>query len=263
MARPFLLLCLPALCGSFLQAQVVARLVSAPPLSPEDVARLESQVHLTPNDIDSRVALLRFYTDSAPIPPNDHPAHRAARFRHILYMVEHHPELPASAAAAAYVYRSAGPYANMPDHEAVRSRWLSAAATHPGNTAVTINAAKFLAIENPGDAEDVLRQAVAAYPKNREAAAHLGFFYANEIFFADERAARARAALERSSNAVVLAAAGTALPNLAMRASGGRPVDPKVFELASRLLSRARALAPGDAEVHGPMPMIRYFSKLR
>ena len=85
--------------------------------------------------------------------------------------------------------------------------------------------------------------------------------YATEILGnAPEISAHATAELERSSNAIVLAAAGTALPNLAVHGSGGRPVDPKIFELASELAARARELAPGDADVQGPMPLIKYFS---
>jgi TonB family protein len=117
-------------------------------------------------------------------------------------------------------------------------------------------------VEDQSDAEDVLLRAIGAMPDNREIAANLGFLYARQILSPISRE-RAVAALERSFNPFVLAGAGTALPNLAMSASGGRQVDESLFQLASSLLIRARRLAPGDPDIQGPMPMISYFSAAR
>ncbi|HEX5431934.1 MAG TPA: hypothetical protein VFW83_08215, partial [Bryobacteraceae bacterium] len=104
-------------------------------------------------------------------------------------------------------------------------------------------------------------------PEDREIAVNLGFLYAMEILRLDELSMGARPSdsgpdlsghakdeLAASSNAVVLAAAGTALPNLAKAA-----LNPAIFELASRLAAGARQLAPGDPDIQGPMPLIRYF----
>jgi hypothetical protein len=284
--RFILLASLVAACGSRLVAQsgyssagdgsapkTVARLLTSPLLSPQDLAILQARVQQNPDDLESRIALLRFYWDSAPVPPNDDSARRSARLQHILYFVERHPEAPASAARVAYVYRSDGPYANVSDHEAARSQWLAAVQAHPGDPAVMVNAAKFLAVENKGDAEDVLRRGMAVNPENREIAAGLGFLYAMEILGLDslvrgtqptghgpDLGDHARAELDQSSNAWVLAAAGTALPNLAIAATAGRLADPKIFDLASKLSSQARQIAPADPDIQGPMPMIRYFS---
>ena len=80
---------------------------------------------------------------------------------------------------------------------------------------------------------------------------------------AEREEARRRAAgeLENSSNALVLAGAATAIPNLSMRASRGRPVDPELFQLSSRLMAKARAMAPSDEALRGPMPLIEYFQE--
>jgi hypothetical protein len=45
-----------------------------------------------------------------------------------------------------------------------------------------------------------------------------------------------------------------------MRASVGAPVHPAVFELASQLMAKARALEPADEALRGPMPMIEYLA---
>jgi hypothetical protein len=223
--------------------------------TPQEAANLESHVLANPEDLEARVNLLQIYLDTAPASPNDDPGRRSVRMQHILYLVEHHPEAAASASRAAYVYGVKGPYANVSDHEAVRHQWLAAVQGHPKNTAVIMNAVKFLEAEDPEDAEQVLRRALNADPENREIAANLGFLYATQIL-----AGHSTSELEQSSNAIVLAAAGTALPNLAVHGSGGRTVDPKIFDLANELSARARQLAPEDPDIQGPMPLIKYFA---
>ncbi len=239
-----------------LAGQTFAQLRSRPLPSPQEAANLESHVLQNPEDMDARAELLQIYLDTAPASHNDDPGRRSVRLQHILYLVEHHPEAAASASKVAYVYRDKGPYANVSDHEAVRDQWLAAVQGHPKNTAVIMNAAKFLETEDPDDAEQVLRRALDGEPENRKLAANLGFLYAMEIL-----AGHATTELEQSSNAIVLAAAGTALPNLAVHGSGGRMVDPKIFDLASELSARARQLAPNDPDIQGPMPLIKYFAE--
>jgi hypothetical protein len=234
---------------------VVPRFLTRPLPSPQEIANLESHVLQNPEDLDARMRLLQLYLDTAPSSLSVDSGRRSVRLQHILYLVEHHPEAAVSASKAAYVYRSGGPYANAADHEDVRNLWLAAVQGRSGNVAVTMNAVKFLEREDQEDAERVLRRALDADPQNREIAANLGFLYAMEIL-----AGHATNELEQSSNAIVLAAAGTALPNLAVRASAGRVVDQKFFDLASELSARARKLAPDDPDIQGPMPLITYFA---
>jgi hypothetical protein len=226
------------------------------------MADLESHVLENPEDIDARTKVLQVYLDTAPLLPRSDPSRQSLRLQHILYLVEHHPEAAVSASRAAYVYRSAGPtggpYADAADHEAVRDRWLAAVQDHPGSSAVILNAAKFLEREDQDDAEQVLRRAVDAAPENRELAANLGFLYAIEIL-GPNLAAHAKAELEQSS-AILLAAAGTALPNLAVKSNAQAVADPKIFDLARDFAERARQLAPDDPDIQGPMPLIRYFA---
>ena len=236
---------------------VVARILTRPLPSPQEIANLETHVLQNPEDMDARARLLQLYLDTAPHSLSVDSGRRSVRLQHILYLVEHHPEAAVSASQAAYVHGNSGPYANAADHDDVRDRWLAAVQAHAGNVAVTMNAVKFLEREDPDDAERVLRRALDADPQNREIAANLGFLYAMEIL-----AGHAATELEQSSNAIVLAAAGTALPNLAVRASAGRVVDEKIFDLASELSARARKLAPDDADIQGPMPLIKYFKPL-
>lgn len=230
--------------------------------SAQELETLESYVQQKPDDIPARVKLLNFYLDIAPIPPNDDPGRRAIRLQHILFLVEHFPDAAPNVWRPAFVSGADGPYANAADHAAVRSEWLAAVQSHPRNSSVTMNAVRFLEREDTEDAEQVLRRAVNDEPDNREIAANLGFLYAKEILGTGAGlGGHARTELQESTNAVVLAAAGTALPNLAMRATAGRVVDPVIFDFANELAERARQLAPDDPDIQGPMPLIKYFSE--
>ncbi len=242
--------------GASLAAQTPVGIIRTQPLpSPQDIANLEARVLQNPEDVDARASLLQLYLEAAPPPGAVDTGRRSVRLQHILYLVEHHPEAPVSGSHVLYVYREHGPYADVSDHEAVRAQWLAAVQSHPGSTAVTMNAVRFLEMEDRGDAEQVLQRAIGANPENREIAADLGFLYAKE-FLGSPLAAHAKSELELSSNPIVLAAAATALPNLA---KGYDSILGAAIEFADGLAARARQLAPGDADIQGPMPFIKYF----
>jgi TonB family protein len=258
-------------------SQGVARLMSQPPMSPGEVANAEAQVQASPEDLNLRWRLLTYYRDTAPIPPSDDPGARLARLRHIQYIVEHFPSQIDPASPLVYVFRSGGAYADSGDHEAVRAQWMRAAEANSADSRVVLNAALFLFVEDKGGAVGLLKRALEADPGNQRVAANLGFLYAMEILGLDsfsgevaapmppaERTAaveQAKTDLETCSRAAILAGAATAIPNLAMHARRGQAVDPELFELSSRLMARARSLAPSDEAFRGPMPMIQYFEE--
>lgn len=253
-------------------AQTVTRISPGRPLSADEIANLESRARANPEDLEARTQLLRNYFAIAPAPPRDDPPSRLARLDQILYLIDHFPDTPILATPVAYVAAARGIYANPGDHQVARTSWQSAVQSHPGNMAVMLNAVRFLAVEDKAEAEDLLRNSLAADTENREITANLGFLYAMEMLGLDslrlgakpsavdpKLAAHARAELENSSNAFVLAGAGTAIPNLAGKALPGM-ADPALFEFASTLSARARQLAPSDRDIQGPMPLIRYFA---
>ena len=223
-----------------------------------------------PDDLDAESKLLQFYARAAGPWGYRDPGIEAVRLEHILYLVQHHPEAPVSGSRAAYVFRANGRYANAADHEAVRGAWMDAVVAHPKDDAVILNAVRFLAVEDFVDAEEVLHRVMDADPDNRELAANLGFLYAREIKGSDliprgssppglgrERSRHGMAELEQCSNPVVLAAAGTALANLAKDFDA---IDGTMLDLGEKFLARARDLAPDDADIQGPMPLIKYFA---
>lgn len=256
--------------------QAVGRIMTAPLMSPEEVASAEAQVRANPEDVNLRLRLLAQYRDTAPVPPNDDPVKRSARLQHILHLVEHNPNVIDPASPLLYVPRSGRPYANDGDHETMRALLVRLAETNPANAKLVLNAVWFLFVEEKQQAEDLMRRAVEREPGNQRIAANLGFLYGMQIlgldgfavdFAPDTSPARADAKqraiteLESSSNAAVLAGAATAIPNLAIRASRGTQVDPELFQLSSKLMAKARTLAPNDEAFRGPMPMIQYFQE--
>ncbi len=273
MGRGFTVLYCVALMASLpVHSQNVAIISSGPPVSPQAVADLEARVRSDPGDVETRIQLLRVYANNA-VPNYDDARRRLARLDQILYLIDHHPGISPLGTQLAYVSGTGGAYANQDDHRAAARHWLSAVDAHPATAAVVVNAVRFLAVEDKSDAENVLQKAIAADPENREIAANLGFLYAMEILGLDsliagaqssgagpDLAAHANTELERTSNPLVLAGAGTAIPNLAMAATPRSAPDPKLFDLAASLSARARQLAPGDRDIQGPMPLIRYFA---
>ncbi len=246
---------------SLLYGQAVeARISAEPPLSPDEVSQLESNLIANPANKEARLRLLRYYMAFGP--------RRAERLNHVLYMVENFPADPASSSPMTNVF--------VP---AVHDAWNRAVTRMPENPDVLLNASRFLYHEHPEDAEQLLSRVVDRDPANKRIAANLGFLYAMDILGMTspdggpaKRAAgeqerlreNARFALDRSRNVFVLAGAGTALPNLFPRTEQARnPNDRSAFEMASSLMARARELSPQEPEFQGPMPLIQEFQKFQ
>jgi TonB family protein len=255
---------------------IEGRLMREPLLSPEQVAEMESRVIANPADREMRLRLLRQYMALAPSQPGVRAPFQAARLDHVLYFIENVPADPMSASQLTYVPAQEGPFADAGDHAAVRSAWIRAGDRFPTDAEVLMNAARFLYREDPEDAERLLSRMAEQVPSNRKVAANLGFLYAMDILglispsggpggrapeVRERLREHARIELDRSRNVLVLAGAGIALPNLFPRTEMARVPDGdrSVFELAAALMARARELGPQEAELRGPMPLIREF----
>jgi len=226
--------------------------------SPEQIALLEQSVAKSPDNVETRVAALRAYAAAAPLRRDDY---RAARLRHIEFLIQANPSSDIASSTLAWVGSTATPYANAADHGAVRALWLSEASQHFNDSSVVLNAVRFLAIEDKEQAEELLQRVVAARPSDERMASYLGFFYASGLLRADTLdgrvvaflpdslrnawAVHCRAQLDDSTDARVLMAAATALPNMAMRRTGGGPEFEAMVKYADQL--RARAAKAGEA----------------
>lgn len=259
---------------------IEARLMREPLLSPEQVAQMESSLVANPADREMRLRLLRHYLALAPTQAGVRAPFQAARLDHVLYFIENAPADLVSASQLTYVPGREGPFADAGDHANVRSAWIRAGDRFPTDAAVLMNATRFLYREDPEEAERLLSRVAEQDASNRKVAANLGFLYAMDILglispsggpggrapeVRERLREHARIELDRSRNVFVLAGAGTALPNLFPRTEMVRVPDGgrSVFELAAALMARARELGPQEAELRGPMPLIREFQEFQ
>ncbi|MDQ1472149.1 MAG: periplasmic protein TonB [Bryobacterales bacterium] len=239
--------------------------ISSQPLpSPEQISLLEQEIARTPDNIQARVRALEAYAAAAPLARDDY---RAARLRHIQFLIQANPARDLVSTSIAWVGSNGTPYANADDHASVRSLWLAQVSDHFDDTSVILNALRFLAVEDKQQAEDLFIRAMAERPSEVEIASHLGFFYAAGLAGADtldgrvraslsdkERASwsdHCRAQLEETLNTSVLMGASTALPNIAMRRTGGGPNFEGLVKYSEQLRSRAATL---DASLRKGMP---------
>jgi TonB family protein len=158
----------------------------------------------------------------------------------------------------AYVGSANGPYADPGDHSAMSALWFAQANSHFDDPKILLNAIRFLGVEDKDRAENLYTGAIAARPNDVDVVARLGFFYAAGLVGADtmdgrvlvERPAavntnwadHCRSQLDSSSNAHVLIGASIALPNLAMRRTGGGPAYEAWVKYSEELRNRASAI---------------------
>jgi TonB family protein len=232
--------------------------------SPEQISVLEQEVANSPDDIPTRVRALEAYAAAAPL-AND--VYRAARLRHIQFLIQANPARDLVSGSIAWVGSSGVPYANAGDHASVRDLWMAQVAGHFSDPSVVLNALRFLSVEDKQQAEDLFIRMIAERPSETQIASHLGFFYAAGLAGADtldgrvvaglsdkERAAwsdHCRAQLEETLNTSVLMGASTALPNIAMRRTGGGAGFEGLVRYSEQLRSRAATL---DASLRKGMP---------
>jgi TonB family protein len=241
---------------SLFAQQIRTAIISAdPPVSSSQIAALEQQILVNPGGLDAREQLLRLY-GAASAQLRD--SYRASRLNQIRYLITEAPSSPLAGSTLAYVSSTTGPYPDPGDHAAMASLWFTQANSHFDDTKILLNAIRFLSIEDKAQAENLYTGAVAARPADVEVVSRLGFFYAAGLVGADTMDGRVlvtraaatdsswtdhcRAQLDSSTNPHVLMGASIALPNLAMRRTGGGPAYEAWVKYSEELRSRASAI---------------------
>jgi hypothetical protein len=194
-------------------------------LPKSEVEQLESALNDRPDDVATRTKLLGFYFHSA-LPLYGHDATIEARRRHILWLIEHHPESAAMSLGEATIDAKGHALADAPGYERASTLWIEQVQYHAQDVAVLKHAAKFFQLSNKDRAASFLRQAHAVEPDNRELSALIGYVYALGILGVDmmnqnglpmshdpaeaksDFAVRAEAELRQSSDAVMVGVAG-------------------------------------------------------
>jgi TonB family protein len=244
-----------------------AAVLGVPVPSPAQVATLEQMVAASPDDIGLRTTILRNYAAAAPLNRDDY---RAARLRHIQFVIEANPSSDLAASALVWVGSSGVPYSNAADHAYARSLWMNEVVRHFQDTAVVMNAIRFLSIEDKKQAEELFLRLLGERPAETQTGSYLGFFYAAGMVRVDtldarliaktpdaERiawAARSKQRLEESTNPRVLFGAATAIPVMAIRRFGGGPEYTALVKYADELGSRARKILKAAGQPDGFPP---------
>lgn len=231
-------------------------------LSRQEVERLEARLKADPDDLADRARLLGYYFASLRVLGAD--ATMQARRRHILWIIRNHPEAEIAGLSQTTIDPSGHPLADAEGYAQAKEAWLQQVETHKKTPAVMANAATFFQLPDKKLAVTMLRRGQALEPANREWSAKLGNVYSMAILGmtgmnqnglptdADRReaggafAAKARKALEDSSDADVLGVAGLILFQKGSMLHSLKKVEPDPTILAEQLLQRAHFLAPKE-----------------
>lgn len=196
-------------------------------LTEEQANALERAVEEKPDDLEARTKLLGYYFRRHLSSPEA----KAARARHILWLVENRPEadILASPFAQLDATLEAGAYAKA------KTLWLRQAERHANEPAVLGNAAEAFLLQDEETAQKLLGQAVALEPRNPhwpQQLAHLYQLHGRHAPTPEARREHATKALAEQRRAIELSPQGvdrfyllTNLPEMALDA--GRPQDAK------------------------------------
>lgn len=138
---------------------------------------LEEQLKRNPENISARVRLLGYYFNSA-IKDLGPEATHAARRRHILWLIQNHPENIANKLSETTIDSSGHALADAEGYIQAKKLWLEQIELQKTNPQVLVNAAWYFKLNNKAVAINCLKQAVQLAPKVREIASQLGYVYA-------------------------------------------------------------------------------------
>jgi len=124
-------------------------------LSKANARQLEAALKSLPYDFPTRVRLLGFYLHSG-LQSFGPTATIEARRRHVLWLIETHPESPVAALPEAMIDRDGHELADEEGYRQGKALWLEQVEKKQGDTAVRQNAAKFLEIHDKAIAETLL-----------------------------------------------------------------------------------------------------------
>ncbi|PYR51867.1 MAG: hypothetical protein DMF89_04475 [Acidobacteria bacterium] len=254
----------PSTVGRIPDAVSAARLArDGQRLSAEQVKALEGRLETTPDDLPARARLLGYYFATA-IKIAGPEATRTARRRHILWVIEHHPESDLTTLSEFTIDRAGHALADADGYGQARTLWLDQIRQRNDDVRVLLHAAAFFRLPDKALALTLLKQAVQLAPRDSDIASRLGYAYAISVLgitminnnglpmsaspadAAGEVAQTAINDLRASSNPVVIAVAGSVLSQygaiVGVLTKGAINQD----ALAEELLVRATALSPND-----------------
>jgi hypothetical protein len=234
-------------------------------ITKSDAEQLENLLAGDPENVAARAKLLGFYYRGA-LPLIGRAAVVENRRRHILWLIEHHPESEMTELAEATLDATGHGLADREGFERAAASWLEQTRLHAADAAVLRHAAKFFQLSDKERAIALLAQARDLEPTNRELPALTGYVYGLAILGVDminqnglptshnpaeasgDFARRAIDQLTRSSDVATVGTAGLIVRHygLMLAAMFGDRFRVDHVRLAEGLLTRARDLEPGN-----------------
>lgn len=201
-------------------------------LTSTEATRLEKTLETDPEDVTARERLLVYYAGR----PDD--ASRLSRFRHIEWLIEHHPDSP-------LLYRDSAsfkPADFKPPYEGdlrvIVAAWQQQAEEHKSDVRVLGNAVKVLYQVNYALTADCLKQLRGIEPTNPRWVVQFASLYGGAVTSPELRA-KALADLDASKDLPVIGMAGQGFYGMGKKAH----LEP-LSQLGEALLKRAQSLDP-------------------
>jgi hypothetical protein len=169
-------------------------------LSEPAAAALERKLEQAPDDLETRTVLLGYYFRSS----YDSPEKAAARRRHVLWVIRHHPD----AEIAGLPYAELDPFRDDDGYRAAAALWKEQIEAQGRNVQVLTNAARFFGLRDESLAADLFERAAKLDPSNSMWPGELGHLHSRSLIGlddADERRAAASRALAQFERALALA----------------------------------------------------------
>ena len=248
-------------------------------LSREDAVRLEAHLEQNPEDLPGRARLLGYYfyrslAVSGPAATHD------ARRRHILWLIQHHPESELAGTSEVTIDPVGHALADPEGYRVAKAAWLLRMEARKADRAVLRHAAKFFTLPDKELAERALQAGQATAPATGEWTHQLGYVYALGIMGIDGLnqnglptsvnarepsgpfAQKARAALLASTDVAQLAVAGGILTQYGAMIRGMGLTREDHLVLAEALLKKGLALAPGHPEITENLKQLEEFRRM-
>src|SRR5260370_6789988 len=144
---------------------------------------LEAQLEKNPEDLAARAKLIGYYYYQWMQPGEA--ATKAARRRHILWLIEHHPDSPILNLAEVAIEDVGNSLADPEGYKQARQLWLSQMEARKSDAYTLANLAKFFQMTDKNLAESALLQAKALQPHNTQRDWQLGYLYRTGVLAAD------------------------------------------------------------------------------
>ncbi len=220
-------------------------LKNVPRLNARDAAALEQRLRTDPGHWTARLQVMAYYANAT----RRHQAGSTAnRARHVVWLIQHNPE--SEILGSRYGTFLPG---QLPEAELARAEelWARAARSHPSDSRVLWNAARFFRSLDRDASTGFLEGAVNASPNDGRYGRALGRAYARAIIDGSRGGVRyssaddATSELEATGNPVVLAAAANLFLVEYRRTAAVGGAKTAYRELAVHYFDRAKALDPG------------------